>query len=280
MRSGYQGGGIIGRVRAAFPPGDHQSLAIEDVTVAVVRKRVKNVNLRVYPPEGAVVVSVPLRMPDGVVREVVAGRLPWIRRQRSRYQAGTPAPFLEYVDGETHWVFGERHVLRLVHAPGRVGAAIDAPGVVTLRVKPFAAHAARQRVYETWLRRLLAHEVEGLLDRWAPELGVEVADWGIKRMRSRWGTCNHRVGRVWLNFELVKRPRECLEYVVVHELAHLIVPNHGRAFWHVLERHAPHWREGRDELGRWPLWADGRLPAGRMPEDDPERARENTPVCV
>lgn len=240
-------------------------MSIEDVTVSVVRKRVKNVNLRVYPPSGDVVVSVPLRMPEGTVRAVVAGRLPWIRQQRSRYRAAPPVPFLEYVDGEEHWLDGQRHVLRLVHGRGATGIVTgDGRREIALHVEPFASYAARQRTYERWLRlhtRALATE---LVERWAPVMGVGVPELGIKRMRTRWGTCNHRDRRVWLNLELVRRPRACLEYVVVHELAHLIVPNHSRSFWAVVDRHLPGWREARAELGRWPLWADGRLPdAGR-----------------
>lgn len=263
-RSAYQGGGIIARVRAASRTARTTALTVEDVRVSVVRKRVKNVNLRVYPPEGDVVVSVPLRMSDGVVLEVLTERLPWIRRQRSRYSAAPPARFLEYVDGEKHRVFGSSHSLRLVHGRGATGRAPDAPDVIDLHVKPFAEHDARKRAYEAWLRRLLDAEIERLVAEWSPRLGVEVAAWGVKRMRTRWGTCNHRARRIWLNFELAKRPPACLEYVVVHELAHIIVPDHSRAFWAVLDRHMPEWRTAKAELGRWPLWADGPLAsAGR-----------------
>ena len=241
------------------------ALTVEDVRVSVVRKRVKNVNLRVYPPAGDVVVSVPLRMSDGVVLEVLTERLPWIRLQRSRYSSAPPARFLEYVDGETHWVFGRAHQLRLVHGSGTTGRAAAASDVVALRVRPFADHGARARAYDAWLRQLLATEIEQLVSQWAPVLGVEVSAWGVKRMKTRWGTCNHRARRIWLNFELVKRPRECLEYVVVHELAHILVPDHSRAFWAVLDQHLPLWRRARTELQRWPLWADGPLPTAGRP---------------
>ena len=232
-------------------------MTVEDVLVSVVRKRVKNVNLRVYPPAGDVVVSVPLRMPEGVVREVVTDRLPWIRRQRSRYASAQAARFLEYVDGEEHRVFGLPYTVRLEHGRGATGWSATEPGVIKLRVKPFADHATRKRASEAWLRTLLDAEIVTLVERWAPRLGVEVSAWGVKRMKTRWGTCNHRARRIWLNFELVRRPRECLEYVVVHELAHIIVPDHSRAFWSVLDRHMPTWRTAKAELDRWPLWADG-----------------------
>lgn len=225
--------------------------------VSVVRKRVKNVNLRVYPPAGDVVVSVPLRMPDGVVREVVTDRLPWIRRQRSRYASAPALRFREYVDGEEHHVFGRSYTLRLAHGRGATGWSTAEQGVIELHAKPFADHAARERAYYAWLRRLLDAEIERLVASWAPRLGVEVSAWGVKRMKTRWGTCNHRARRIWLNLELVKRPRECLEYVVVHELAHIIVPDHSRTFWSVLDRHMPAWRDAKAELDRWPLWADG-----------------------
>lgn len=238
---------------------------MEDVSVSVVRKRVKNVNLRVYPPAGDVVVSVPLRMADGVVRAVVTERLPWIRKQRSRYHAAPPARFLEYVDGEEQRVFGSSYRLRLAHGRGATGWSADAAGVIDLHVRAFAEHAARQRAYETWLRALLGAEIEALVSQWAPVLGVEVSAWGVKRMKTRWGTCNHRAKRIWLNLELVRRPRECLEYVVVHELAHIIVPDHSRAFWSVLDQHLPRWRAAKAELERWPLWADGPVTSAGPP---------------
>lgn len=230
------------------------------MTVSVVRKRVKNVNLRVYPPAGDVVVSIPYRMSEGVVREVVHDRLPWIRLQRSRYLAAPPIRFLEFVDGEEHRVFGDSYRLRLAHERGSTGWSAASEGVIDLHVKPFAEHATRRRAYEAWLRRQLVAEIERMVGVWAPELGIEVSAWGVKRMKTRWGTCNHRAKRIWLNFELVKRPRACLEYVVVHELAHIIVPDHSRAFWAVLDEHLPNWRTAKAELGRWPLWADGPVP--------------------
>src|SRR5690606_34416405 len=161
--SGYQGGGIIARVHAASGRGRTTALTIEDVRVSVVRKRVKNVNLRVYPPAGDVVVSVPLRMSDSAVRQVLSGRLPWIRLQRSRYASAPPARFLEYVDGEEHRLFGRCYTLRLVHGPGRTGPSATDRDVVALHVRPFADHDARRRAHEAWLRRVLATEIERLV---------------------------------------------------------------------------------------------------------------------
>ena len=252
-------------MHAASGRGRTTALTIEDVRVSVVRKRVKNVNFRVYPPAGDVVVSVPLRMSDSVVLEVLTGRLPWIRLQRSRYASAPPARFLEYVDGEEHRLFGRCYTLRLVHGAGRTGPSATDRDVVALHVRPFADHDARRRAHEAWLRRVLATEIERLVAEWSPRLGVEVAAWGVKRMKTRWGTCNHRARRIRLNLDLVTRPPACLEYVVVHELAHILVPDHSRAFWDVLDTHMPHWRRARTELGRWPLWADGPLPVTAGP---------------
>lgn len=225
--------------------------------VALTRKRVKNLNLRVMPPDGEVHLSVPHGTPRSAIDEMVRGRLPWIARHRTRLRNLPRPASREYLDGESISLLGERRRLRFV-ATGRPGALPPATedDEVLLRVAPGATREARARALDRWLRQQARREFALEVARWEPRLGVAVAELGIKRMKTRWGTCNPTAKRVWLNLALIERPRRCLEYVVVHELAHLLVPDHSPAFWRVVERHLPGWRDAKRELARAPLWLD------------------------
>lgn len=244
-------------------------LEVDGITVEVVRKRVKHVNLKVYPPDGQVRVSAPLRMSDGLVADAVRERIGWIHRHRARFAAVPLPDRLEYLSGETVSVLGTPHTLWFaVHAPeaGRVRLdstdAADLPGVrvappqLTLLVPAHAGVAERRKALEARLRQIAKQRFTEEAERWSLTMGVQAPTVLVRRMRSRWGTCHVRAGKVYLNLALITRPQECLTYVVVHELAHLIVPDHSRRFWQTVERFLPTWRDGERRLGREPLWAD------------------------
>ncbi len=224
------------------------------------RKRVKHIRLRVYPPGGEVRVSAPLRTPSAAIEAAVLDRLDWIEGHRRRYVGATPAAGLEYVSGEVHYLRGEPVTLRLEPRHAGFSVSLGIGGELVLRGPAHARLGERAAALERWQRAEATREAERLVALWEPRLGVEVAALGLKRMRSRWGTCNPTARRVWLNTELIKRPATCFEYVVVHELAHILVPDHSSRFWAVVGRHLPAYREARAELDRWPTWAHGRLP--------------------
>lgn len=236
-----------------------QALAVGGIEVLVERKRVKHLRLRVYPPDGEVRVSAPLRTPLREVEAAVEERLDWISQHRLRYQSATSVASLEYVTGEMHYLRGEAVTLRLEVAAG--GYSVDATpdGALVLRAPASARLEGRAAALERWYRAQAQRDARVLVDAWAERMGLEVPALGLKRMRSRWGTCNPSARRVWLNTELIKRPPRCYEYVVVHELAHVVVPNHGPEFWALVGRHLPGWRTARAELERWPTWAHGPL---------------------
>ena len=250
------GAGIIAAVRRRAPPAT-EIIQVSGLRVAVTRKRVKNLNLRVTPPDGDVHLSVPYGTPRSAIDALVRGRLPWIARHRTRLRSLPRPASREYLSGESVCLLGQPRRLRFV-PNGTVGALPSTvrEDEIVLRVPLGATREVRARALDRWLRQE-ARRVFGLeVARWEPRLGVAVAQLGIKRMKTRWGTCNPTAKRVWLNLALLERPRHCLEYVVVHELAHLLVPHHGPAFWAVVERHLPHWREAKRELSRTPLWLD------------------------
>lgn len=229
-------------------------MRVDDLTVTVVRKRVKNLNLRIQPPGGEVHLSAPLGTPESEIVRLLRQRRDWIDRHRRRFQR-LPAPsYREYVSGERVTVLDETRVLRYVSARSPYEPGEEQ--VWRIEVPLGADREARRRALERHLRREAKERFAAEVARWEPRLGVSVAQLGIKRMKTRWGTCNPTARRVWLNLALLERPGKCLEYVVVHELAHLLVPDHSPAFWAVVEHHLPAWRDAKAMLERSPLWLE------------------------
>jgi hypothetical protein len=226
----------------------------------VVRKDIKHVHLAVYPPDGGVRIAVPEATSDDVVHAAIASRLPWIRRQQASFRRQERESRREMVNGETHWFDGWRYRLRIVETKRRQGVKLAGGQKMELLVRPGATAAQREAILDRWYRAQLKAQVPALLDKWVPLVGVERPDWRIRHMRTRWGTCRRESDRIWLNIELAKKPRRHLEYIVVHELLHLVVRRHSAEFTRRLDALLPHWRLMRDELGDLPLgherWPD------------------------
>lgn len=224
--------------------------------VDVVRKDIKNLHLAVYPPGGRVRVAAPEHLDDEAVRLAVVSRLGWIRRKQEDYVAQERQSAREMVTGESHYVQGRRYRLDVVDVAGRPSVALRDGHTLQLRVRGGASPTERDQLLQRWYRRLLRSQVEDLLAKWEPTIGVEVADWGIRKMKTRWGTCNSEARRIWINLELAKKSPSCLEYIVVHELVHLIERRHNERFRELMDRHLPQWRLYREELNRAPLAHD------------------------
>ncbi len=228
-------------------------LTVSGVPVAVVRKAIKNLHLGVYPPDGRVRVAVPLKVSDAAVRVAVIGKLRWIRRQQAAFAHQARQSAREMVDGESHYVMGRRYRLKVVETPGAGSVEVRGRGVLELRAPPDCNAERREQILQRFHRERLRELVPPLLDKWQAKLGVEAADWGIKKMKTRWGTCNAQAGRIWLNLELAKKPHACLEYLVVHELVHLIVRQHDERFHALMDKHLPRWKHTRRILNAAPL---------------------------
>ncbi len=232
---------------------ERHTIAVSGMTIEVVRKPIKNLHLGVYPPAGRVRIAVPLHIDDEAVRLAVISKLGWIRRQQRAFDRQPRQSQREMVAGESHYVFGRRYRLRVVEedAPARV--TIRGNTHLILRVRPGTSAEKREEILSQWYRRRLRAVVPELIARWEPVIGVQVAEWGIRRMKTRWGTCNIEAGRIWLNLELAKKPPQCLEYILVHEMVHLLERHHNDRFRECMDRFMPQWRLHRDELNRWPL---------------------------
>jgi len=188
--------------------------------VDVVRKEIKNLHLGVYPPDGRVRVAAPLLISDDAVRLAVIGKLGWIRRQRAKYEAQPRQSQRQMVSGESHYFLGRRYRLRVQQRDSPPRVALRGKTAIEIFVRPEATAEQRRALLQRWYRERLKALIPPLLEKWQQALGVQAADWGIKRMKTRWGTCNIKARRVWFNLELAKKPEQCLEYVVAHELMH------------------------------------------------------------
>jgi predicted metal-dependent hydrolase len=224
-----------------------------DLVVDVVRKEIKNLHLAVYPPDGRVRVAAPLLVDDEAVRLAVIARLPWIRRQQGKFAQQERQSAREVVSGESHYFQGRRYLLNVVYRDGVPAVAVRNNTTLDLFVRPGSDTAQRGRVLLTWYRRQLQQLIPPLVAKWEAIIGVQVAEWRVKQMKTRWGTCNPDARRIWLNLELIKKPASCLEYIVVHEMVHLLERRHNDRFVALMDRFMPQWRLLRDELNQAPL---------------------------
>jgi hypothetical protein len=228
------------------------TIQLGDIPVDVVLKDIKNVHLSVYPPTGRVRISAPRRMSLDTIRLFAISRLDWIRRQQAKLREQERETAREYIDRESHYLWGKRYLLTVSEedAPPRVERKHSR---LVLRVRPGTDRAQRQAVVEGWYREQLKAAVPPLLAVWQPRLGVHVERFFVQRMKTKWGSCNPNAATIRLNTELAKKPPECLEYIVVHELVHLIEPTHSPRFIALMDRHLPQWQHRRQVLNRLPV---------------------------
>ncbi len=232
---------------------ERHQISVGGLTVDVVRSDIKNLHLGVYPPGGRVRVAAPLAVGDEAVRLAVIARLGWIKRQQARFAAQSRQTQREMVSGESHYYLGQRYRLRVQEHDGPPQVALRNREWLDLFVRPHTTPDQRALLLQRWYRGQLRMLIPPLLEQWQPVLGVRVTGWGIKKMKTKWGSCNSAAGRVWFNLELAKKPPQCLEYIVVHELGHLLERRHNQRFTGLMDHHFTNWRGLRDELNHLPL---------------------------
>ncbi len=236
-------------------------LRLGSIEVLVVRKPIKNLHLSILPPSGRVRVTSPEKMKDDAIRTLLASRLPWIKKQQSKFTAQERQTKRKYVSGESHYFFGKRYRLEVVYTPETPAVALKGKNKIILQVRPKSTIAKRQEVMTKWYRKQLHPVVEALMAKWQKKIGANVTRWGIKQMKTRWGTCNHDAARILINLELAKKPHACVEYVVVHELLHIIEKKHDTRFVTLITKYLPKWRGAKEELNRFILsyeeWGSG-----------------------
>ena len=229
-----------------------ESIVLGEITIEVTRKAVKNVHLSVHPPDGRVTLVAPRETRFEVARAYAIAKLAWIRDQQERLRNQPRETHRKYVERESHYLWGRRYLLSVEEQAARPGVRLDHKRIL-LTVRPGSGREKRAEIMHAWHRRLLHEAVPPLIEEWERKLGVKVSRYFLQRMKTKWGGCNPKAGTIRLNTELVKKPKDLLEYIIVHEMIHLIEPTHSERFLSLLDQNYPVWREAREELNALPL---------------------------
>jgi len=232
-----------------------ETIQLGEISIQVTRKDIRNVHLSVYPPSGRVTLAAPITTRLEVARAYAITKLGWIREQRKKLANQAREMPRKFVERESHYLWGRRHLLTVAHQETKPFVALDHRRI-TLTVRPGSDVQKRAEMLHEWHKSLLHEVVPALIQKWEPKLKVKVAGYFLQRMKTKWGSCNHNAGRIRLNTELVKKPKDLLEYVIVHEMVHLIEHMHSNRFIAILGEHYPTWREARAELNDLPLAAE------------------------
>ncbi len=233
----------------------NEIIELGDISIKVTRKAIKHVHLSVHPPLGRVTLVAPKETRLEVARAYAISKLGWIRDQQAKLRGQARETPRKFVERETHYLWGRRFLLTLRYEDAKPSVVLDHRRI-TLTVRPGASPAVKAEVVHNWHKSPLHGVVPALIRKWEPKLGVKVNGYFLQRMKTKWGSCNHREGNIRLNTELVKKPKDLLEYVIVHEMAHLLEPTHSERFVSILDQNYPGWREARAELNELPLGAE------------------------
>jgi predicted metal-dependent hydrolase len=227
-------------------------IQIGDIPITITLKDVRNVHLSVHPPDGRVTLVAPVSTRLDVARAYAISKLGWIRDRQQQFLNQVRETPRQFIGRETHYLWGRRYLLSVVYKDIKPSVILDHKRI-TISIRPGSDASKRAEIFHEWHKSLLHEVVPPLIQKWQTKMGVEVAEYFLQRMKTKWGSCNHQAKHIRLNTELVKKPKDLLEYVVVHELAHLLEPTHSDRFVAILDNHYPTWREARAELNELPL---------------------------
>ncbi|MCX6269818.1 MAG: SprT family zinc-dependent metalloprotease [Bacteroidetes bacterium] len=230
----------------------HQ-ISVGELKIDVVRKDIKNLHLAVYPPHGRIRIATPLRIDDEAVRLFAISKLSWIKKQQEKFRHQDRQSERQYISGETHYFKGRKYRLNVIQEPGTPRIEIRNKNFIDLYIRPESTPEQREKVITEWYRDYLKKEIPTQIIKWQKITGLEVKEWGIKQMRTKWGTCNPEAKRIWLNLELAKKPPHCLEYIIVHEIVHFLERHHNDRFIAYMDQFLPTWRAYKEELNRFTL---------------------------
>lgn len=225
------------------------TLTVDNIEIQLIKKNIKNLHLSVLPPDGSVRISAPKEVNDETIRLFAVSKLSWIKKQRAKFKRQERQPEREFVSGESHYFLGQRYLLNVIYTnKRRQGAAIRNKTYLDLFVRENSGKEQRRKVVREWYRRELKALIPPLISKWEPIIGVKVESWGVKRMKTKWGSCNIAAKRIWLNLELAKKNPACLEYIVVHEMVHFLERLHNEHFVAYMDKFLPNWRSIKAEL--------------------------------
>ena len=232
-----------------------ETIKLGDIVIGMTRKDIKHVHLSVRPPNGRVTLVAPKGTRSEVARAYALSKLGWIRDQQAKLRGQARETPRQFIERESHYLWGRRYLLSVTEEEAKPSVRLSHRNIMLI-VRPGSNRAKREAVIHAWHKALLHGAVPELIRKWEPRLGVKVSRYFLQRMKTKWGSCNHRARTIRLNTELVKKPKDLLEYVVVHEMLHLIAPTHSERFLKLMSKHYPAWREARAELNELPLGAE------------------------
>lgn len=230
----------------------HQ-LEISDFIIDVVRKGIKNMHLSVYPPTGRVRIAAPLNIDDEAVRLFAISKLSWIKKNQRKFEKQERQSPRTFTERESHYFQGKRYLLRITEHEAPPKVVIKTKTHIDLFVRPDTSAEQRHSILNEWYRKQLKNQIPVLIDKWEKIIGVTVSEWGVKQMKTKWGTCNIEQKRIWVNLELAKKPINCLEYIIVHEMIHLLERHHNEYFLAYLDKYLSKWKVYKAELNDLPL---------------------------
>jgi len=228
-------------------------ITISDIKIDVVRKNIKNIHLSVHPPNGRVRISVPNQLNEDAIRLYTISKLGWIKKQQRKFEGQERQTPREYKDRESHYFQGKRYLLNVIESNSTPKANLRSVKYIDLYVRPGSTVEKKEAVLNKWYRDRLREIIPDIISKWEKILNVEVKEFGIKQMKTKWGTCNTKAKRIWINLELAKKPLHCLEYIVVHEMVHLLERHHNERFLAYMNKFIPQWKQYKRELNRFPV---------------------------
>jgi len=230
-----------------------EQIIISNIKIDVVRKDIKNIHLAVYPPTGRVRIAAPLRINDDAIRLFAISKLGWIKRHQRKFEGQERISPREYKNRESHYFQGKRYLLNIIEEDKPPKVVLKNKTYIDLYVRPQTPADKRHEIMNEWYRSQLKKQIPELIEKWEKKLNVKVGEWQVKLMKTKWGSCNTEKKRIWINLELAKKPINCLEYLVVHEIVHLIERHHNDKFLYYMDKYLPDWKQIKTELNKLPV---------------------------
>ncbi len=230
-----------------------EQIIINDIKIDVVRKDIKNIHLAVYPPTGRVRIAAPLRVNDDAIRLFAISKLGWIKRHQRKFEGQDRISPREYKNRESHYFQGKRYLLNVIEADAPPKVVLKNKTYIDLCIRPETSTAKRHEIMNEWYRQQLKKQIPELIEKWEKKTNVRVGEWQVKLMKTKWGSCNIQKKRIWLNLELAKKPIHCLEYIIVHEMVHLLERHHNDKFLYYMDTFLSNWKQLKTELNKLPV---------------------------
>jgi len=228
-------------------------ITVSNITIDVIRKEIKNIHLAVYPPTGRVRIAAPLSVNDDAIRLFAISKLGWIKRHQREFDAQERISPREYKQRESHYFQGRRYLMKIIEKDEPPKVILRTRTYIELYVRPNTSFEKRQEVITEWYRVELKKLIPPIIEKWEKSLNVNIDEWQVKQMKTNWGTCNIEKKRILINLELAKKPLHCLEYVILHEMVHLLERHHNERFLYYMDTFLPNWKQIRTELNNLPV---------------------------